>query len=145
MCCSCWFLCDLIVYGNLWCFVMVHDVSSWFMMCHDVSWCFVMVCDVLSWFMMCRDVSSWFMMCCDVLSWFVMCRDVSSWFVMCHDVLSWFNTYLTIWKKVLPLWNLSCNWCDVSWCVVMFCHGLILLCHLVLNLIKTNAASSDKF
>ena len=32
----------------------------------------------------------------------------------------------------------------VSW-FVMVRHGLILLCHLVLNFIKTNAASSDKF
>ena len=31
-----------------------------------------------------------------------------------------------------------------SW-FVMVHHGLILLCHLVLNFIKTNAASSDKF
>ena len=45
-------VCDVVL-----CFVVVRDVSSWFVMCHYGSWCVVMVCDVSSWFVMCRHGS----------------------------------------------------------------------------------------
>ena len=34
---------------------------------------------------------------------------------------------------------------QLVWWFMVVCGGLILLCHLVLNLIKSNSASSDKF
>ena len=34
---------------------------------------------------------------------------------------------------------------QLAWWFMVVCGGSILLCHLVLNLIKSNAASSDKF
>ena len=69
---------------------MVCDVSSWFVMCHDVSLSWF--CHGLSWFVMfhCHG----FVMVRHGLSWFVMVRDVSlswfchgsSWFVMCYSL-----------------------------------------------------------
>ena len=91
-------------HGSWW-FVMVRDVSSWFVMfcggsswfvmVHDLSWWFVMVRHGLSWFtVMVRHGSSWFtvMVRHGSLSWFVMVRHGSlSWFVMVrHGSLSWF-------------------------------------------------------
>ena len=34
---------------------------------------------------------------------------------------------------------------QLVWWFMVVCGGLILLCHLVLNLIKSNSASCDKF
>ena len=158
MCCSCWFHCDLIVYGNSWCVMMCRDVSSWFIMVCDVSWYVMMFCHGSWCLLMCHDVSSWFVMCHDVLSWFMMSHDVLWCFVMVRDVL---------WCFVMVR--------DVLWCVKMFHHGSIhtwqfenrcclseiwvttgvMSCDVLwwfntimppsVNVIKTNAASSGKF
>ena len=93
------------VHNILWCFVMICDVLSWFVMvrhgsCHGL-WCFSVM--VLSWFVMvhCHGPLSWFVMVhCHGSSWFVMvhCHG-SSWFVMVH-----------------------CH--GSSWFVMVHCHGL---------------------
>ena len=126
---SWWFV---MVRGGSWWFIMVH-VSSWFVVVHHGSWWFVVVRHGSSWFMFCHGSwsSSWFMVVCH-----------GSCFVMVHGGSSWFNTYLTILKKGVV--SLMSQLQLVSW-FIMVRHGLILLCHLVLNFIKTNAASSDNF
>ena len=67
-------------------------------------------------------------------SWFMFCHG-SWWFVMVQYIPDNFKIGVVSLMSQLQL---------VSW-FVMVRHGLILLCHLVLNFIKTNAASSDNF
>ena len=97
-----WFV--VVHHGSSWfchgsCFVMVRDVSSWFVMVRHGS-CFVMVCGGSSWFVMVHG-----------LSWFVMVQNIPdnfkigvvslmsqlqlvSWFIMVRHGSSWFNTIM---------------------------------------------------
>ena len=87
-------------HGSWW-FVMVRDVSSWFVMFRGGSSWFVMVHDLLWWFVMVRHGSlSWFVMVhCHGSSWFtVMVRHGSlSWFIMVRHGSSWFTVMVSSW------------------------------------------------
>ena len=90
--------------------------------------------------------------------WFVVvCGGLMSWFVVVSSGLWWFNVMvrggLMSWFVVVQYLpdNLKIgvvslkSQLQLMWWFVVVCGGLILLCHLVLNLIKTSAASSNKF
>ena len=66
------------VHDDLWCFVVIRDVSGCFVVVCDGSWWFVMLHGGLWWFVVFRD-DSW----C-----FMVVRDVSWWFVMVHGGFS---------------------------------------------------------
>ena len=62
----------------------------------------------------------------------------------CHG-LWWFVVVQNMPVKLkIGVGSLMCHLQLAWWFVLVHC-GLILLCHLVLNLIKSNAASSDQF
>ena len=62
------------VHDDLWCFVVVRDVSGCFVVICDGSWWFVMFRGGLWWFVVFRDDSWCFMVVRDVSCWFVMVR-----------------------------------------------------------------------
>ena len=69
-----------------------------------------------------------------------------SWFVVVHSgLISWFVVvqYLPDNLKIGVV-SLKSQ-LQLMWWFMVVCGGLILLCHLVLNLIKTSAASSNIF
>ena len=82
-----------------------------------------------------------------LMSWFVVVRSgLMSWFVVVRGgLMSWFVVvqYLPDNLKIGVV-SLKSQ-LQLMWWFVVVHGGLILLCHLVLNLIKTSAASSNKF
>ena len=84
---------------------------------------------------------------CHVLWWFVGVHgSLMSWFMVVRSgLMSWFMVvqYLPDYLKIGVV-SLKSQ-LQLMWWFVVVRGGLILLCHLVLNLIKTSAASSNKF
>ena len=107
---------------------------------------------LMSWFVVvrsgCGGLMSWFVVVCSgLMSWFVVVRSgLMSWFVVvCGGLMSWFVVvqYLPDNLKIGVV-SLKSQ-LQLIWWSVAVRGGLILLCHLVLNLMKTSAASSNKF
>ena len=97
--------------------------------------------------MVCGGLMSWFLVVrSGLMSWFVVVRSGSWWLVVVRcGLMSWFVVvqYLPDNLKIGVV-SLKSQ-LQLMWWFVVVRGGLILLCDLVLNLIKTSAASSNKF